>query len=220
MGTRTQSTSGTTVSVRGLCPPVWSGTRHVPDGIWSLAGRQTGWMVDQISTYLIQLSKNKPQNRPKTSQRMPTNCQKRNFFTTSTTTIKTYIWHFTESWWCNFMAACKYTETEHSWVKYHQEKLIRQRNKSASTAAYGKGSLSFCQHQCLVQMPAIPHVAMVSAGWDASDIILTTSATGSDQPTYSNIDVKMEPVTQICVSHRWQSRPSDWLSTRPFRPHF
>lgn len=39
-------------------------------------------------------------------------------------------------------------------------------------------------------MPMIPHVAMVRAGWVASDIILTTAATGPVQQTYSNVNVK------------------------------
>lgn len=50
---RTQCTTGTSLSLRGLCRHVLSGTWHVPDGIWSLAGWQTGCMVGLISTYKI-----------------------------------------------------------------------------------------------------------------------------------------------------------------------
>lgn len=50
---RTQCTTGTSLSLRGLCRHVLSGTWHVPDGIWSLAGWQTGCMVGLISIYKI-----------------------------------------------------------------------------------------------------------------------------------------------------------------------
>lgn len=50
---RTQCTTGTSLSLRGLCRHVLSGTWHVPDGIWSLAGWQTGCMVRLICTYKI-----------------------------------------------------------------------------------------------------------------------------------------------------------------------
>lgn len=50
---RTQCTTGTSLSLRGLCRHVLSGTWHVPDGIWSLAGWQTGSMVRLICTYKI-----------------------------------------------------------------------------------------------------------------------------------------------------------------------
>lgn len=50
---RTQCTTGTSLSLRGLCRHVLSGTWHVPDGIWFLAGWQTGCMVRLICTYKI-----------------------------------------------------------------------------------------------------------------------------------------------------------------------
>lgn len=62
-------------------------------------------------------------------------------------------------------------QTVQNQIKCHQEKWIRQMNKLLPTAAYNKGSLSFCQQQYLACMPTIPHGAMVRTGWLASDII-------------------------------------------------
>lgn len=143
--------SGTTVSIRGLCPPVWSGTRHVPD----LLTRRTaaGWMADQISSSLRTKAHDWPQNT-------------RNF-TFRTSTINRKNMHLaldTEL----MMSFCDSMQTH--WDRAQPEFNVTRRNWydreiNQPTAAHGKESLSFCQHQCLAQIPVIPHVAMVRTGW-------------------------------------------------------
>lgn len=172
-------------------------------------GRQVGWLTGSAPTNYSFLTHRT--TGLKTRPCMPTNCQKLFYHIHNNHKNIHLALH---RWLMMYLYCCKQTH----WDKAQPDRNATRRNwydrnKSAPTAAYGKGSLSFSQHQRLAQMPFIPHVAMARAGSAASDIILTTSATGPEQQTYSNGNVKRD--TNICSHIFNKSKAVLHQTTRP-----